>query len=408
MLGSPPRILFLSHSASRNGATIHLLNFLRWLRPRVDWEIEVVINGRGPLVDEFRSIARTGVLRSPASFLSVLPGKQRNGLQSFLERQHLRGLLLGRRFDLIYANTGAAWPYAMMVTDRAPALLWHIHELTYVLRLSVGEERIKRIFPRASRFVAVSKAVQEALTCQFDVPPEKVDVIHGCVPFPDLGQEERLARRRRILSELHWPDDTFVVGGCGTLGWRKGTDLFLQVAHAVSQTTGYENVRFLWVGGSAEHDEDSLAFDHDLHALCLQARCRRIPTTAEVSDFYCAMDAFTLTSREDPFPLVMLEAAANGLPVVCFAGSGGGPEFTGEDAGLIAPYLDSSAFASHVMKLHDLPDLRGRLAATALAKVRAHYGIESQGPKLLRSIQCCLPENRMADIPMASTLWRER
>lgn len=405
MTKMPPRILFLCHSASRNGATILLLHLIQWLRPRVDWEIEVLVNGRGPLVNEFRSIVRTNVLRNPASLLGSIPEVWRNGLQRFIERRYLDAVLMGRRFDLVYANTSAAWPQVLSLRERAPALLWHIHELEYVLRLSMGKARINQTFPLASRFVATSKAVFDVLSGECNVPREKIDVIYGSVPFLQLGQEERRSRRQRILAKLNWPDDVFVVGGCGTLGWRKGTDLFLQVAHAVARQTGYEKVRFLWVGGEAEGQE-SLVFAHDAQALKLADRTFRIPTTADASEFYDAMDVFALTSREDPFPLVMLEAAASSLPIVCFADTGGGPEFVGEDAGLTAPYADTAVFAAHIMTLYDLPSLRERLGVAASNKVKAHHGMDSLGQKVLQSIQRCLWDSQSPDVPFVNTVWK--
>lgn len=389
MANPPLRILFVSHSASRNGATILLLHLLRWLKPRVDWEMEVLVDGGGPLVDEFRAIARTTVLRNTAAPLGMVPRAWRAGLKTFIDTQYIRTLLRGRGFDLIYANTAAAWPHVVMLRKRAPALLWHIHELGYGLRLSIGEGGASRVLRLASRFVAVSNAVHSTLTGDFQVPDNKVDLVHGCIPLPYLSPEERLSRRQRAREALGWPPEAFVVGGCGTLGWRKGTDLFLQVAHAVSRTASGGNIRFLWVGGEAQ-GQGSLEFAYDLRALGIQERCRRIPARADVSDFYCAMDVFALTSREDPFPLVMLEAAAHSLPVVCFAGTGGGPEFTGDDAGLIAPYLAIDAFAEHILTLQGTPALRQRLGMAASRKVQTHYGMERQWPKLLQSIELCL------------------
>jgi glycosyltransferase involved in cell wall biosynthesis len=385
----PRRILFLSHSASRNGATILLLHLLRWLKAHVDWEVEVLVNGGGPLVDEFRSITATTVWRSPAFLLNGFPERWRMSLQPRLEAQGVRALLAGRRFDLIYANTAATWPYVNTLAKRAPALLWHIHELGYALRLIIGEGRIDQVFKPATRLVAVSNSVRDTLASQFNVPYDRVDLVHGFVPFPCLSSDEHRSRRQRIWAELHWPKDAFVVGGCWELGWRKGTDLFLQIARTLSTTKGYERVRFLWVGGASE-GRQALEFTHDVRALGLQACCHRVPTTADVVDFYCAMDVFALTSREDPFPLVMLEAGAHGVPVVCFADSGGAPEFIGEDAGLIGPYLDNIAFAAHLMTLHDAPVHRERLGAAALNKVRTHYSVEAQGPKLLQSMERCL------------------
>ncbi len=300
-------------------------------------------------------------------------------------------LLFRRRFDLIYANTSATWSLISMLRGRTHSLLWHIHELGYALRLSIGEDGSNQAFQDTTRFVAVSNSVRNTLVHEFNVPYDKVDLVNGFIPLPVITSGEHRSRRQHVKKMLHWPEDSFVVGACGSLGWRKGTDLFVQIAQIISQSKGYEKARFLWVGGNTQ-DKESLEFAHDLSTLGLHGRCTQVPTTAGVSDFFCAMDVFALTSREDPFPLVMLEAGAHGVPIVCFADSGGGPEFTGEDAGLIAPYLDNTAFAKHIMTLHDLPDLRERLGATALEKVQAYYSVEVQGPKLLQSIERCLAD----------------
>jgi glycosyltransferase involved in cell wall biosynthesis len=83
----------------------------------------------------------------------------------------------------------------------------------------------------------------------------------------------------------------------------------------------------------------------------------------------------------------MLEAGAEGVPVVCFADSGGAAEFVRDDAGLIAPYLDVPAFADCVQRLREAPELRRRCGAVAARRVRAEYSLEAQAPRLLFSIQ---------------------
>ena len=385
-----PRILFLAHSASLNGATILLLHLLRWLRNAVDWELEVLVHGSGPLLEEIRSVAPTMVWRSPVSLLPTFFRNKMTGLQSPLEVQCLKTLLMGRRYDLIYANTVAAWPLVKALQDRAPALLWHIHELVYALRLCLGEQRINELFQATSRFVVVSKSVGDALSREYGVGSDRVELVQGFISPNHLCALERREQRERVRKSFGWPENVFTVGGCGTLGWRKGTDLFLQIARDISRTRGCENVRFLWVGGGKE-DQEALEFDHDLRVLGLEGRCSRIPATTDVLHFYSAMDVLAVTSREDPFPLVMLEAASHGIPIVCFADSGGVPEFVGEDAGLIAPYLDVSAFAAHLIRLQDTPNLRERLGAVALSKVLTENSVEIQAPKLQKIIENRLP-----------------
>ncbi len=392
-----PRILFLSHSASRNGATILLLHLLRWLKNAANWEIAVLVNGSGPLVDEFRDVAETTIWRSPVFLLNAFPKRKAASLQMSLESQCLKALLVGRRFDLIYANTIATFPLVKALGNRAPALLWHIHELGYALRLSIGEKAISELAPPNARFVAASSSVRDTLLYEFNVREDRVDLIHEFVPAAPLDTEEQRSRRDLVRRELGWPPDVFVVGGCGSLGWRKGTDLFLQIAHAVKKSNGSEKIRFLWVGGGAE-DKEALEFGYDLRALDLQGCCHRISATSDAYRYYSAMDVLALTSREDPFPLVMLEAGSHGVPTVCFADSGGGPEFVGTDAGLSSPYLDSSMFAANLMRLYDQPHLCKRLGAAALAKVRSKYVVEVQAPKLQKIIERCLA------IPVSGTV----
>ena len=77
------------------------------------------------------------------------------------------------------------------------------------------------------------------------------------------------------------------------------------------------------------------------------------------------MDAFLLTSREDSGPMVMLEAAAFRIPILCFDESGGAPEFVAHDAGIAVPYLDIRQMADALLDLEQSPDLRRRFGNAA-------------------------------------------
>jgi O-antigen biosynthesis protein len=64
-----------------------------------------------------------------------------------------------------------------------------------------------------------------------------------------------------------------------------------------------------------------------------------------------AADIFLMTSREDPFPSVVLDAMAVGIPVVGFQDAGGFADLLAQGAGLLAPYEDRAAMADAVMSL---------------------------------------------------------
>jgi glycosyltransferase involved in cell wall biosynthesis len=377
----------VSHAATRNGASILLLHTLQWLRANSEFEIEILVNGKGDLLDDYRALAPTIVWRNPTARLNALaPGIALPGLETL----GLKLRTLGRSYDLLYLNTAAAGAWAPGLCARSKRVLWHIHELEYGIRVAMRGESARQHFTVADRFLSVSRAVSEVLHETFGVAPEKIDLVHGFVPAPPSTPEERQARRRQLLDGLGWSHDSFVVGACGRMGWRKGTDLFLQIASRLSGGSGGGAYRFLWVGDTG--GEESLRFHHDAQNLGIADRCRSIPVTAEVADHYRAMDAFALTSREDPFPLVMLEAGACHVPTVCFARAGGGPEFVGDKPELVAPYLDVAGFAARLEALRGDRGLREQLGDAAAHKVRTEHVVESQGPKILASIQRCLAE----------------
>jgi glycosyltransferase involved in cell wall biosynthesis len=93
----------------------------------------------------------------------------------------------------------------------------------------------------------------------------------------------------------------------------------------------------------------------------------------QVGAYFRASDIFSLTSREDPFPLVNLEAMSYGLPIVAFREAGGAQEALLPDAGIVVPYLDTTAMAEAIVSLIRDESLRQRLGRKAAEKCKTHY-----------------------------------
>ena len=74
---SPPSILFVSHDASRTGAPIALLTFLRWLRANTDYRFEVLLGSGGALEPAFEALAPTTNADVAAGRLSGPPVRKR-------------------------------------------------------------------------------------------------------------------------------------------------------------------------------------------------------------------------------------------------------------------------------------------------------------------------------------------
>jgi glycosyltransferase involved in cell wall biosynthesis len=143
---------------------------------------------------------------------------------------------------------------------------------------------------------------------------------------------------------------------------------------------------FLWVGGPI----DCPCFTeiwHDVQKAGLGRVVRFVGTQPIPLEYFSTLDVFALTSREDPFPLVMLECASLGIPIVCFDGAGGAKEFVEEDCGFVVPYLEMETLADRAVALLEQPDLRRMLGGRAKEKVRQRCDISLVAPKILNVIE---------------------
>ena len=110
--------------------------------------------------------------------------------------------------------------------------------------------------------------------------------------------------------------------------------------------------------------------------LDLSGRVHLIAETNAPAPYFLAADLFVLTSRQDPFPCVVHEAMAAGVPVIAFKDAGGAPEALADGAGITVDYRDVDAMAEAILSLYQDGTARARLAETAKNRVSTKYRFE--------------------------------
>jgi glycosyltransferase involved in cell wall biosynthesis len=345
------KLLLVSHAASRTGAPLILIRLLEELTNVRGIECRVLIHDDGELTQEFARLAPT--LRIDDA---VEPGSGRRAAVDHIARLYRR-----------YANRCVAVCNTVVTADYAdafdrnnvPVLAW-IHELpTSIETFFGGASSVSQIRKSARRILCPSQVVRASLVNTYELDPAATAVIHyGTVlPDPNLVRREM---RSRVRAELGISEDALIVLGCGTVDTRKGADLFVLVADRVircGRAPVQRNVAFVWVGDPYD-DHFRSWVEHDVTRLGLQDRIIFTGPRADASPYFAAADVFVLSSREDPFPMVSMEALAHALPVVAFADGGGATEMLGERRGLVIPYLDLDGMAQAVISL--LADEEGR------------------------------------------------
>jgi glycosyltransferase involved in cell wall biosynthesis len=189
-----------------------------------------------------------------------------------------------------------------------------------------------------------------------------------------------------IRVNLLIPASAFVVAGSGHETRRKGKDLFVQLAKQVVIHSGKDNIHFIWVGGwEGEQNKSriySLVSEHSLEG-CVHF----VGQADNPLDYFGLADVFAMVSREDPYPLVCLEAAALSKPIICFAEAGGMPEFVEDDCGFIVPYLDVDEMAEKILILAENSELKEKLGINATRKVRNRHDVSVGGGEIVRIIE---------------------
>ncbi|RZJ77974.1 MAG: glycosyltransferase, partial [Chryseobacterium sp.] len=146
------------------------------------------------------------------------------------------------------------------------------------------------------------------------------------------------------------------IGATGTIDWRKSPDIFISIAAAVFYKRPEINIEFRWKGAYDGLELERLRYD--VNKAGLDKNVFFINSSDEMDEFYSSLDILLLTSREDPYPLVVLEAASWGIPTICFEKAGGATEFVEySNGGVNIPYLDINSASELILSYHDFPEL---------------------------------------------------
>lgn len=382
---SHARILFISHQATRTGAPILLLHLMRWIKEHTSWNVDVLLNDGGELSGEFAKLGHTYTLPSWSADLTPTAVRDR------LVRRRMVSRLRSTDYSLVYSNTATNGDVLKLLGSRQP-IISHIHELAGTIRL-YGEDNFDAVRRHTTRYIACAESVKRDLTSQWPIQPDAVDVVHGFVHLPPQQDDaSRASMRSRIRRELGIPDDAFVVGASGQVVWGKAPDLFIGLAKAVNRRQPSANVHFVWVGAFWEGFAGITprAIEHDVRGLGLEGHVHFIGSRANPLDYFHAFDVFAMVSREDAFPLVCLEVASLGTPILCFDYAGGTKEFVEDDCGFVLPYQDVDAMAEAVRMLSQRDDLRYEQGRRAAAKVRQRHDINSAAPRIVDIVESTL------------------
>ena len=349
-----PAIIFVSHEASQTGAPSVLLSLMRWVKEHTNINFSIIVGRSGPWNARFDELA-------PTFYVDAYEDKEDEALNRDLRR------FCGNHVQCVYLNTIATGKIARQLEYLQAEFVCHVHEMEYAF--TVFEDEIAEIALLCSKYIVVSGGSQQALSRRIDDQTADIYALRPFIEHMVTGTVDTHldAGKRKIF-------------GCGTCGPRKGFDLFCDVADELRQA-GVEDVKLYWIGGMESQHFDPL---DEIESRNVGDIVEFLGPRDNPRDYFAKGDIFLLPSREDPFPLVCLEAAECGLPVICFdAQAGDMHSFVEKDAGIVVPYLDVAAMARAAANLLSNESLRAELGERARRKVTSRHLVDVVAPKIL-------------------------
>ena len=353
------RVLQVSSARAFGGGERHLADLSRALAER-GHEVYAALGAdsplRAPLIDALTA-------------RNVFTASLRNALD-------LRGALSLSRIardvsaDVIHAHVARDYTLASFAARRAPRA-----RLVITRHVLFPLSRLHRLaLSNVSRVIAVSEAVARSLRAQGIFDPEKIRVVANGIDlrrFEEARAAFELEERERETTRVR-----LRVGIVGELSEVKNQEDFLRAAALLSEEFG-DSVEFLVVGDdSSRGGKYGARLERLVAELYLTDGVRLVRRCEDVAPLIASLDVLVSASRTEAFGMVLVEAAACGVPVVATATEGAREIVTEGLTGSLVPVGDVRALASSVAALLRDEGLRLSLGSRAREAARARFGLE--------------------------------
>lgn len=331
------QIIVVSHNAYKEGAPLLALHLIKHLKLFFGYDVVTILNSGGDIVSEFNKYSKV----------------YRFDLLDPVERAELGSRLYDEGYKLALCNTSVVGAVVEELKNANITCVALIHELPYVIKIAHLEESLKKILQYADYYVFPAQFVKDKLEAGFKINQDKSYIRHQgrYMRNPYLFRNE--SARARLREYLQCPASTKIVLNIGSGEYRKGIDLFVDTG--IEVLSNQDNMIFVWVGKVKDHE--IRAAQNKITQSNKSESFRFMDFEKDIGLFYSGSDIFYLSSREDPFPSVYIDAVTAGLPVVAFNHAGGFIELQASIGGILIEDFDTSAAAKSIISLTTDSDL---------------------------------------------------
>ncbi len=356
-------LLFIGHDGIQAGSEVVLLEIIKWFYNHTTRRIKLLLLSPGPISSAYTDYAET----------YVLPGYVDDHVKS-------RDFLC-ENFEFVYVNTVVAGRIFQFLPELDLTLqgriITHIHEMQNVIESYPDE--MSGLLQHTDHWISASPRSTQALSNKYKIKSSEITTVPAFIN-PIYQKNEFKSFKAEARQTLAIAANAFVVVGCGTVYPRKGADLFIETARKLKALTS-NDFQFVWIGDGPDLNR----LQADLTAEELNY-ISFVGNRSDANKMLACADLFFMSSREDPFPLVVLEAAQHKIPAICFRPATGIVDFIEKDAGFILDKVNTDSAAAIINKALSSPGMLTALGDTAYEKLHNNYTSDVQTVKIFNAI----------------------
>jgi len=364
----PNRILLVSHDCYGHGAQMILLNIAKFMALTMKIRLDLVTLEAGPLLNDFKKYARVHIVTESEML------KQRYA--------ELLSELSSGGCSMAIVNTTVCGKMIPILKEKNFYVLSLIHELPQLIMDYELESHTEVIAQNADKVVFPTNISLKGFRQFTQLDDEKVVIspqgIYKSNQYCEWKDFSSL--KKRLREHLGLPRQSKVVLSVAFGDKRKGIDIFIESGLLLARRI--PSAYFVWVGNIDPIENEWI----DKRLKSEKDKSHFIFSGFEKNTdlYYAGADIYALTSREDPFPTVVMEALEVGTPVVAFTEAGGSTELLGKIEGLLVDDMSVEPFSEKCIELLLDEQKAKRLGNIGKEIVRSEYSF----PKYVFDLAC--------------------
>lgn len=372
------KIMYLSHTAKMGGAEKSLYNLIKNI-DKEKFEPILVCGESGELTD---SIKKLDVETHIIPMMQINTKYKIKGIYRLIKTSiKLKKFIEFKNIDVLHNNTYRARFYGTIAGNMA-----RIKVITHVRDIMHWTKVEKRLAKYEDCIIAISDAVKKHIFKQIDeVSQHKVVRIYNGVDVEEFDPNK--FDKFKLKKEYNLNNDKFIIGVVGRFDEWKRFDLIIEAANNLKDD--YKNLVFFIVGEAFDDDEEKVKINLKqlIKQYNLEDRVIFTGYRSDINEVMNGLDLFVLTSDNEPFGRVLIEALALNLPVVS-TNNGGAPEIIINGSnGILVDYNNSEKLTKGIENIINNTSLRNSMKSNNRIYAKDKFSIQTH-VKLVQELYC--------------------